>query len=139
MKFHLKKTLELIKGEYKSLPNLQKKADYLHNYKSNPHLLSMLKEFPKIDYTILEGASDCKCLEDYITSKAMFKDKVIKEDIVEDLPNYVARAFFLPKNRKIEPHDHPFMLVYSKVLFGRVAITPFEKVIRNCNIEKRYI
>jgi len=47
---------------------------------------------------------------------------------IADWPQYTVGIFLVPKGRKLPLHDHPGMTVLSKVLFGKMAITSFDKV-----------
>ena len=47
---------------------------------------------------------------------------------IADFLQFTVGIFLVPKGRKLPLHDHPGMTVMSKVLFGNIAITNFDKV-----------
>ncbi len=94
---------------------------YLDNYKLDTGLIEikemMKKEITKEKFFSADPKSIFEGLRD-----------IDYKNYIDETPYFNAGIFLLPKNSKLPVHDHRNMLVYCKILHGRVNIRSYDKI-----------
>jgi len=117
----LKTVLGNLKNLYKSLP-LNERNTFLDNYNSNGSILHLIELMKALDVSITGAKS--------IEKERLFSSGEVDYSNLLDDPEHLFNVgvFFIPKGLNLPPHDHPNMLVISKVLEGSIQMISMDEV-----------
>lgn len=121
------KMLEIFKTDF--LKTIDKR-DFLINFTKNQNILNLYKLFNELTLTEIQSMTPIDI--DSLSSTNEIEYVSIYEDIDKI---YTLGLFILPKNSNLPIHDHSDMLVFSKVIKGRLEITSFQEESRTSNGE----
>lgn len=111
----LKTVLGNLKNIYKSVPLIERNS-FLDNYNSNHNILNLIELMKVIDVSITgaKGSDD---------EKFFSSGEVEYSNLLDDPEHFFnIGVFFIPKGLDLPAHDHPNMLVISKVLAGSIQL-----------------
>ena len=119
--YDFKNALFDIKKHYLKLPKTDRR-NFLENYKQHKLFDECTKHLKELDYTVV-GIKDEKDSEKFFLS-----NEVDYSNLLDDRDHvYNIGVFFIPKGLYLPPHDHPDMLVMSKVLFGEISMVSLDE------------
>ena len=69
----------------------------------------------------------CRVIKDTI-SVSIAEDEITYHNLLDDSPYYSMGIFYMPKGTMIPLHDHANLMVFSKILYGKLEIISYDKV-----------
>jgi len=132
----LKNLISPIVDKYNLIESLVSRNNYLNNYEKCEkisELINFTKE--KIDSKIINitHLNSNEFFDNTNNSKQIF-DYI---EILDNIPFFNVGIFLIPKGNYLPLHNHPNMLVISKVIWGSVQISSYDKQVKiNNQLEK---
>jgi hypothetical protein len=123
----LKKLLDKIMEKYNLIKFQDSKDNYLKNYlncKDIINLINYTKE--NINYKLINITEEKK--EEFFKDLKYDFDYI---DIINNKPNFTAGVFLVPKGNSLPLHNHPNMIVCTKLLFGKILIKNYDRINSN--------
>ena len=120
-------------NKYKSINDLILKDEYLNNYKNCGNFSKLLK--------FTQENINSKIINLTQQNKNLFYENINQFDyldILENKPEYNIGVFLIPKGSRIPLHDHPNILVISKIIFGNVLIKSYDRIKKGENKEENF-
>ena len=119
----LQKSLFIMKKLYLSVPKFER-LKFLNNFLETPLFLEIKDHVSRMDHSVT-GANDN-------FDKKFFNPYDIEyTNLLEDQDNIInVGVFFIPKGLYLPTHDHPNMIVISKIMAGSINIVSFDEIKR---------